>query len=79
MNQPRRIPKSLHTITALVRVAHHLLRWTPNAPQYQSEHAAANAVSDAAILLGYPIDSTDPDELLDKAAAALATLIDSRA
>lgn len=74
MSKP--IPKSLHTITALVRVAHHLLRSTPDA--YQSEHAAANAVTDAAALLGYPIDSPDPAELIEKATYSLCALMDSK-
>lgn len=72
----KRIPKSLHTITAFVRVAHHLLRTSPE--KYESEHGPANAVTDAAILLGYPIDCPDPDELQDKATASLLALIDSK-
>jgi hypothetical protein len=74
MSKP--IPKSLHTITALVRVAHFLIRSNPSG--YQTEHAAANAVTDAANLLGYPIDSPDPAELCEKATQSLAALIDAR-
>jgi hypothetical protein len=64
----RRLPKSLHTITALINLAHHLMMDTG------STLSPDHAVDLAAGILGYP-DREDPDFLLVRALATLKTLV----
>ena len=68
MNTPKsnNLPKSLHTITAIVRVARHRLEsGTMPSPTHE------NAVGEAVIILGYG-NAADPDGLAVKAIAQLA-------
>jgi hypothetical protein len=58
------IPKSLHTVTAIVNVA----RMFPELLHAQHYYAAASA---AAAVLGYPHDVEDTYGLITRAAAAL--------
>lgn len=58
------IPKSLHTVTALVNVA----RLFPELLREQHYYAAAAA---AAAVLGYPVGTADTYGLIARAAAAL--------
>ena len=58
------IPKSLHTVTALVNVARHL-----NPAPTPAE--CAQLAPRAAAILGYPDDTADTYGLIARAAAAL--------
>lgn len=64
MNTPKstNLPKSLHTITAIVRVARFIMA--------EGRHTAAEAVGDAVNVLGYD-NAADPDGLAAKALAQL--------
>jgi hypothetical protein len=61
------IPKSLHTVSALVNVALHLMRYMPAAAA-----TASIAVDMAANMLGYHDGIADVHELKDAARAKLA-------
>jgi hypothetical protein len=64
------IPKSLHTVTALVNLARHL----QDCNHYTGPRSATAAayVSQAAVILGYGEGALDTYNLMGKAAAALA-------
>jgi O-acetyl-ADP-ribose deacetylase (regulator of RNase III) len=65
------IPKSLHTITALVRVAQYMAKHE-DAEQYARYVDPVRArVAHAAEVLGYPAGTADVHGLIDKAAAVI--------
>jgi hypothetical protein len=66
MSEARRIPKSLHTITALANVAYELHQLVGS-----DLTDARRAVLAAAAVLGYPGKSPDPDGLIDRATDTL--------
>jgi hypothetical protein len=65
------IPKSLHTVTALVNVARRLHA----TGAYPANIAAGSLISEAARVLGYGIDTPDPHGLLAAATYKLAAKV----